>query len=85
MPQALSPMKQLPLEVSPYPNRLSVGDTSFLGVIVLSGLFIGLMNFTNVTFVDQVSGILGLGFPRLSKIHTLAANGMSTRWSIAFS
>jgi hypothetical protein len=41
------------------------------------------MNFTNVTFVDQVSGIFGLGFPRLSSIHRLAANGMSTRWLIA--
>jgi hypothetical protein len=37
------------------------------------------MNSTNVTFVDQVSGIFGLGFPRLSTIHNLIANGMSIR------
>ena len=37
------------------------------------------MNSTNVTFVDQVSGIFGLGFPRLSTIRHLTANGMSLR------
>jgi hypothetical protein len=41
------------------------------------------MNSTNVTFVDQVSGILGLGFPRLSTIHHLTANGMSLRQLVA--
>ena len=35
------------------------------------------MNFTNLTFVDEVSGIFGLGFPRLSQIRNLVANGMS--------
>ncbi|KAI0250276.1 aspartic peptidase domain-containing protein [Lactifluus subvellereus] len=31
----------------------------------------GLMNSTNISFVDQVSGFFGLGFPRLSRIHSL--------------
>ena len=41
------------------------------------------MNFTNVTFVDEVSGIFGLGFPRLSQIRGLVADGMSPRRLIA--
>lgn len=40
---------------------------------------IGLVNSTNVTFVDEVSGILGLSFPRLSTIEHSAANGMPLR------
>ena len=35
----------------------------------------GLMNSSNVSFVDQVSGIMGLGFPRLSTINAKASNG----------
>ncbi|KAI0049746.1 acid protease [Auriscalpium vulgare] len=34
----------------------------------------GLMNSSNVSFVDEISGIMGLGFPRLSTINSLAAN-----------
>jgi len=41
------------------------------------------MNFTNVSFVDEVSGIFGLGFPRLSRIRRLATDGMSSRRLIA--
>lgn len=41
------------------------------------------MSFTNLTFVDQVSGIFGLGFPRLSLIRRLTAGGMSLRRFIA--
>jgi len=44
---------------------------------------IGLMNFTNVSFVDEISGIFGLGFPRLSRIRRFAADGMSPRRLIA--
>lgn len=36
----------------------------------------GLVTESNVTFVDDISGILGLGFPRLSTINALAANGV---------
>ncbi|EIM90784.1 acid protease [Stereum hirsutum FP-91666 SS1] len=35
---------------------------------------IGLVTQSNVTFVDDISGLLGLGFPRLSTINALAAN-----------
>jgi hypothetical protein len=41
------------------------------------------MNSTNVTFVDDVSGIFGLGFPRLSTIRYLMGNGMFIRRLIA--
>ncbi|KAI0067467.1 acid protease [Artomyces pyxidatus] len=34
----------------------------------------GLMQSSNVSFVDEISGILGLGFPRLSTINSLAIN-----------
>jgi len=37
---------------------------------------LGLAGSSNVTFVDNISGILGLGFPRLSQIHSLAVNGV---------
>ena len=33
------------------------------------------MNETTVTFTDEISGILGLGFPRLSQIYHTAAHG----------
>ena len=39
----------------------------------------GLMNYTNVSFVDQVSGILGLGFSRLSRIRGLVSGCTYTR------
>ncbi len=32
---------------------------------------------SNVTFKDEVSGVLGLGFPRLSAIYNTVANGMA--------
>ena len=35
----------------------------------------GLVSSSNVTFTDDVSGILGLGFPRLSTISNTVVNG----------
>ena len=35
----------------------------------------GLATSSNVTFADEVSGVLGLGFPRLSTISNTVANG----------
>lgn len=35
----------------------------------------GLAMTSNVTFEDEVSGVLGLGFPRLSAIYNTVANG----------
>ena len=35
----------------------------------------GLMNSSNVTLNDDISGVLGLGFPRLSTISSLVNNG----------
>ncbi|THH14213.1 hypothetical protein EW146_g6091 [Bondarzewia mesenterica] len=40
----------------------------------LSNQAFGLMNSSNITFVDQVSGIMGLSFARLSTINSLASN-----------
>lgn len=37
----------------------------------------GLAMTSNVTFEDEVSGVLGLGFPRLSAIYNTVANGMA--------
>ena len=33
------------------------------------------MNSSNVTLNDDISGVLGLGFPRLSTISSLVTNG----------
>jgi hypothetical protein len=65
--------------------NLSFADTTYasgtvaeesisLGNLTVPQQPFGLMNSTNVTFVDQVSGIFGLGFPRLSTIQHLIAN-----------
>ena len=35
----------------------------------------GLAMTSNVTFKDEVSGVLGLGFPRLSAIYNAVPNG----------
>jgi len=64
---------------------VSFADTTFasgfvaeesisLGNFTVPEQAFGLMNSTNVTFVDQVSGIFGLGFPRLSTIRYLMSN-----------
>jgi hypothetical protein len=37
-----------------------------------------LVNSSNVTLTDQTSGILGLGFPRLSEIYGSVVNGIGT-------
>ncbi|KAI0086145.1 aspartic peptidase domain-containing protein [Irpex rosettiformis] len=39
---------------------------------------IGLVKSSNVTFNNDVSGVLGLGFPRLSRIFSSLANGTGT-------
>lgn len=39
----------------------------------------GLVNASNVTFHNDVSGILGLGFPRLSRIFSSLTNGEHPR------
>jgi hypothetical protein len=49
-------------------------ETVTLGNFTIPQQALGLVNSTNVTFVDEVSGILGLGFPRLSTIEHLATN-----------
>ncbi|KAH9959623.1 aspartic peptidase domain-containing protein [Russula dissimulans] len=65
--------------------NVSFADTTFasgfvaeeainLGNITVPQQAFGLMGSTNVSFVDQVSGIFGLGFPRLSTIDHLVAN-----------
>jgi len=43
-----------------------------LDSLAVSQQAFALVNSTNVTFVDDVSGILGLGFPRLSTIHSMS-------------
>ncbi|KAF8501514.1 acid protease [Russula emetica] len=57
-----------------YASGFVAQESINLGNLTVPQQAFGLMNSTNVTFVDQVSGILGLGFPRLSTIHRLIAN-----------
>ncbi|KAI9512034.1 acid protease [Russula earlei] len=45
-----------------------------LGSFIVPQQAFGLINSTNVSFVDQVSGLFGLGFPRLSTVDGLVAN-----------
>lgn len=40
--------------------------------------FKGLVNSTNVTLKNEVSGVLGMGFPRLSLFSSLTVNGKTT-------
>ena len=47
------------------------GDHGVADRFVLTGL----ATSSNVTFADEVSGVLGLGFPRLSTISNTVANG----------
>ncbi|KAI8980194.1 acid protease [Trametes punicea] len=49
-------------------------ESILLGNLTVPNQAIGLATASNVTFTDQVSGILGLGFPRISEIASLAAN-----------
>ncbi|KAI0313749.1 acid protease, partial [Amylostereum chailletii] len=49
-------------------------ETIQLDTLSASEQSFGLMTSSNVSFVDDISGILGLGFSRLSSINTLAAN-----------
>ncbi|RPD60100.1 acid protease [Lentinus tigrinus ALCF2SS1-7] len=45
-----------------------------IGNITVPQQALGLVTSSNVTFPDQVSGVLGLGFPRLSTISNTVAN-----------
>jgi hypothetical protein len=48
----------------------------FIGVLFYLGHCpTGLVDTTNVTFDDRISGIMGLGFPRLSTIYQSVVNG----------
>ncbi|KAH8994863.1 acid protease [Lactarius akahatsu] len=49
-------------------------ETVSLGNFTVPQQAFGLVNSSNVSFVDQVSGIFGFGFPRLSTIAHLAVN-----------
>ncbi|KAI0001510.1 aspartic peptidase domain-containing protein [Russula compacta] len=57
-----------------YASGFVAEETISLGNLTIPQQAFGLMNSTNVSFVDQVSGIFGLGFPRLSTLHHLAPN-----------
>ncbi|CDO73707.1 hypothetical protein BN946_scf185015.g35 [Trametes cinnabarina] len=48
-----------------------------LGNLTVANQAIGLATSSNVTFTDQVSGVLGLGFSRLSAIASLVVNATS--------
>ncbi|KAI0734297.1 acid protease [Fomitopsis betulina] len=65
--------------------NVSYADTTFASgfvareTVLLQNLTVpeqafGLMNSSNVTLNDDISGVLGLGFPRLSTISSLVAN-----------
>ena len=43
--------------------------------ILIRCLFAGLASSSNVSFTDDISGVLGLGFPRLSTISNAVVNG----------
>lgn len=47
-------------------------------------VFLGLINNTNVTLKSDVSGVLGLGFPRLSQMSSLVASGTNGENEIGF-
>ncbi|TFK87451.1 acid protease [Polyporus arcularius HHB13444] len=48
-----------------------------IGNLTVPQQAIGLATSSNVTFADEVSGVLGLGFPRLSTISNTVANATS--------
>lgn len=56
-------------------NGFVARETIALGNLTGSAQAFGLINSTNVTTGDQISGILGLGFPRLSQISSAVVNG----------
>lgn len=57
-----------------YASGFVAQESISLGNFTVPQQDFGLMNSTNITFVDQVSGIFGLGFPRLSTIRHLVAS-----------
>jgi len=51
-------------------------STTFQPISLPGPLFLlGVVNQTTVAFTDQISGVLGFGFPRLSRIYGTAAHG----------
>ena len=54
------------------------GNASFPRCVLVDRLTfveLGVVNETTVSFTDEISGILGLGFPRLSQIYNTTAHG----------
>ena len=51
-------------------------ETIELANLSLANQVFGLVNSSNVTLTDMASGIMGLGFPRLSSISTSGPNGL---------
>lgn len=51
-------------------------ETIQLANLTLTNQAFGLVNNSNVTLSDQASGIMGLGFSRLSSISTSVPNGL---------
>jgi len=52
-------------------------ETVQLSNLTVPNQAFGLITASNVTMVDHVSGIMGLGFPRLSTIYNSLQNGIS--------
>ena len=67
--------ESITLENFTMPNQILGEHPSYYHKISLANLLPGLVNSTNVTLTNEISGVLGLGFPRLSTFATLAANG----------
>lgn len=56
------------------PVKLSVSTLIHRGISITDE-FIGVVTNSNVTLIDDISGVLGLGFPRLSEIYASILNG----------
>ena len=52
------------------------GETIQVAGLTLASQVFALINSSNVSLTDHTSGILGLGFPRLSSISTLVPNSL---------
>ena len=59
-------------------------ETIELSNLTLANQVFALVNNSNVTLTDMSSGIMGLGFPRLSSISTSVPNGLSPPELITF-
>ncbi|KAA1467492.1 acid protease [Dentipellis sp. KUC8613] len=58
-------------------------ETVQLANLTVPNQAFGLVNSSTVSFVDEISGVLGLGFPRLSTIYSVAANATPFLGSLA--